>query len=365
LVSGGTTIGATYDDQDRILTYGNYIFTYNARGELSGRTESGSVEAFTYVYNSLGALTQMTHTWDDSGTTVTDTFAYKSDAFGRRIEISKNGTVQKRYIYDENNRLVAELNSSGNLIAHYVYANQVNVPDYVIQGGVKYKFIHDHLGSVVRVIDTATGNIISSIDYDEFGRITSSTSLSFQPFGFAGGIRDDVSGFIRFGVRDYDPEIGRWISKDPILFGGNDTNLYGYVMQDPVNFIDPMGLRWEYNSNTGQLIHFDNQTSVRTLAGNGYSGTGPGRNNQSMSPVSNVGPIPVGSYTMGPAVNSPQTGPNVIPLTPNPGTNTFGRTGFQIHGNNSSDDASRGCIVMPPGVRNQIINSGDNDLVVK
>ncbi len=44
-----------------------------------------------------------------------------------------------------------------------------------------------------------------------------------------------------FGGRDYDPETGRWTSKDPILFNGGDTNLYGYVLQDPVNLIDPEG----------------------------------------------------------------------------------------------------------------------------
>ena len=43
--------------------------------------------------------------------------------------------------------------------------------------------------------------------------------------------------------RDYDAETGRWISKDPILFKGGDTNLYGYVMNDPVNMIDPNG-KW-------------------------------------------------------------------------------------------------------------------------
>jgi uncharacterized protein RhaS with RHS repeats len=42
--------------------------------------------------------------------------------------------------------------------------------------------------------------------------------------------------------RHYDPETGRFISKDPILFNGGDTNLYGYVMNDPINFIDPSGL---------------------------------------------------------------------------------------------------------------------------
>ncbi|QDK40573.1 hypothetical protein DOM21_03715 [Bacteriovorax stolpii] len=42
--------------------------------------------------------------------------------------------------------------------------------------------------------------------------------------------------------RHYDPEIGRWLSKDPIRFKGGDKNLYGYVLQDPINLIDPNGL---------------------------------------------------------------------------------------------------------------------------
>jgi uncharacterized protein RhaS with RHS repeats len=46
---------------------------------------------------------------------------------------------------------------------------------------------------------------------------------------------------VRFGARDYDPERGRWTVKDPIGFDGGDANLYGYVLGDPVNFIDPEG----------------------------------------------------------------------------------------------------------------------------
>ena len=42
-------------------------------------------------------------------------------------------------------------------------------------------------------------------------------------------------------VREYDPEVGRWLSKDPILFAGGDTNLYGYTVNDPVNYIDSDG----------------------------------------------------------------------------------------------------------------------------
>jgi len=50
------------------------------------------------------------------------------------------------------------------------------------------------------------------------------------------------TGLIRFGYRDYDPEIGRWTARDPIGFEGGDSNLYGYVLGDPVNFVDSNGL---------------------------------------------------------------------------------------------------------------------------
>lgn len=46
---------------------------------------------------------------------------------------------------------------------------------------------------------------------------------------------------VRFGVRDYDPETGRWTSKEPILFAVGETSLYGYAGEDPINAIDPSG----------------------------------------------------------------------------------------------------------------------------
>ena len=62
-----------------------------------------------------------------------------------------------------------------------------------------------------------------------------------MPFGFAGGLHDRDTGLVRFGYRDYDPEIGRWTAKDPIGFAGGDVDLMGYVQNDPVNWIDPTG----------------------------------------------------------------------------------------------------------------------------
>ena len=81
------------------------------------------------------------------------------------------------------------------------------------------------------------------MDYDEFGNVTLDTNPGFQPFGFAGGIYDQHTKLTRFGARDYDAYIGRWTTKDPIRFNGGDTNLFGYVLADPINGIDPEG-KW-------------------------------------------------------------------------------------------------------------------------
>jgi len=55
-------------------------------------------------------------------------------------------------------------------------------------------------------------------------------------------LHDRDTGLVRFGYRDYDPDLGRWTAKDPILFAGGDTDLYGYCLNDPINLIDPYGL---------------------------------------------------------------------------------------------------------------------------
>jgi RHS repeat-associated protein len=71
----------------------------------------------------------------------------------------------------------------------------------------------------------------------------------------AGGLKDDDTGLIRFGYRDYAPTTGRWTARDPIGFAGGDTNLYGYVTNNPIIFIDVLGLEatapWQYQINRG------------------------------------------------------------------------------------------------------------------
>jgi RHS repeat-associated protein len=112
----------------------------------------------------------------------------------------------------------------------------------MIKGGLAYKIISDHLGSVRLVIRVANNQIFQQMDYDEGGNVIQDTNPGFQPFGFAGGIYDRDTGLVKFGARDYSSEMGRWVSKDPILFAGGSLGLYSYCNNDPINCIDPSGL---------------------------------------------------------------------------------------------------------------------------
>jgi RHS repeat-associated protein len=92
------------------------------------------------------------------------------------------------------------------------------------------------------VITDSAGQVVKAIEYDAYGNVISDSNPGFEiPFGFAGGLKDSDTGLIRFGYRDYDPTTGRWTARDPIGFAGGDTNLYGYVSNDPINFVDPTG----------------------------------------------------------------------------------------------------------------------------
>jgi RHS repeat-associated protein len=168
---------------------------------------------------------------------------YLSDGNNRRVQRKIDGVVTASWIYRDRLRPLAELDAAGNVVARFVYASQRNVPDYMIKGGTTYRLVTDQVGSVRLVVDAGTGNVVQRIDYDPWGVVVSDTNPGFQPFGFAGGLHDPETGLVRFGARDYDAVVGRWTSKDSLLFEGGDSNLFGYVIGDPVNHVDPSG-RW-------------------------------------------------------------------------------------------------------------------------
>jgi RHS repeat-associated protein len=229
----GGTETADYDAQDRLLRYGNTAFTYTANGELASRTQGGQTVA--YEYDELGNL---------GGVTLADGIRidYVMDGRSRRIGKRVNGTLVQGFLYKDQLEPVAELDGAGAVSAVFVYGSRLNVPDLMLKGGRTYRILADHLGSPRLVIDTGTGAVAQRMDYDEHGKVILDTNPRFQPFGFAGGLYDPQTGLVRFGARDYDPEVGRWTAKDPIGFAGREGNLYGYVSNDPVNFVDDSGL---------------------------------------------------------------------------------------------------------------------------
>ena len=188
----------------------------------------------SYTYDTFGNLKTVT-------LPNADVITYVLDGLNRRTGVKLNGTLQKQYVWQDQFKIVAELDGSNNVTAEFIYGTGINVPDYMKKGGSVYKIMTNHLGSVVAVVNTTTGAVAQQIVYDEFGNITGDTNSGFQPFGFAGGLYDNDTKLVHFNAREYDAETGRWMSKDPIGFNGGDTNLYGYVLQDPVNFVDPNG----------------------------------------------------------------------------------------------------------------------------
>lgn len=226
-------VSGIYDDQDRLLQYGTATYTYTANGELLSKTIGGQTTAYTY--DELGNLVRVAL---PDGTLI----EYVVDGLSRRVGKKVNGVLVQGFLYQDGLRSIAELDGSGNVVARFVYGAGFNVPDYIVQNGVSYRIIYDHLGSPRLVVNTTDGAVVQRLDYDAFGNVLLDTEPGFQPFGFSGGLYDADTGLVRLGMRDYEPSTARWATIDPILFWGGEPNLYGYSGQDPLNAVDPFGL---------------------------------------------------------------------------------------------------------------------------
>jgi RHS repeat-associated protein len=221
-----------YSDEDHLLTAGTATYLYDYDGFVASKTDGSEITE--YDYSSRGELLNLML---PDGTTID----YIHDPLGRRIAKKVNGTITEKYLWHGLTRLLAVYDGSDNPLMRFEYADG-RMPVAMTKDGATYYLTYDQVGSL-RVVADAFGNVVKQIDYDSFGNIISDTNPSFEvPFGFAGGLHDRDTGLVRFGYRDYDPDIGRWTAKDPIGFAGGDTDLYGYCLNNPVNSIDPWGL---------------------------------------------------------------------------------------------------------------------------
>ncbi|MDB4914048.1 MAG: hypothetical protein JWM95_1692, partial [Gemmatimonadetes bacterium] len=221
------------DAQDRLTSYGDAAYKFSDGGELERRI--AGADTTTYHYDALGSLRWVQQ---PDGTRID----YVIDAGGRRIGKKINGALVQGFLYESALRIASELSPSGQVRSRFVYGTRSNVPEYMETDGARYRILSDYLGSVTLVVDAASGRIAQRISYDEYGNVVENTAPGFQPFGYAGGLLDDMTKLTRYGARDYDARTGRFTTKDLLGFSGGETNLYAYVGDTPSTLTDPSGM---------------------------------------------------------------------------------------------------------------------------
>jgi RHS repeat-associated protein len=352
-----TAQNAQYDSQDRLLAYGPLQFQYDFNGTLTSKIDNSSTkqQITKYTYDAFGNLKTVIL---PDGRQID----YIIDGQNRRVGKKVNGQLVQMYAYQSQTQLAAILNPQGQVIQRFVYGAKANVPDYMIAGGIEYRIISNQVGTPELVVNSSSGTIVETLSFDEFGVPGPNVGSQTIPIGFAGGLRDSDTGLVRFGARDYDPETGRFVSKDPILFDGGDTNLYSYGLQDPINHVDPTGLYCTYSQSSGSLICIDATTGIPYLNTTGFSGNGLGTNQPAFQNVPNIGPIPSGTYTVGPPNGA--LGPNTRPLVPDTLANfpsLRDPNSFFLHGGTES----HGCVINNNPGNRSVIPTGETFIVVQ
>lgn len=220
---------ATYDERDRVLSYGTRHYGHDENGRRVSMTEGGSQAL--YRYDARNTLL---------GVTLPDgrVISYEIDPNGSRLGKRVDGVLTRRWLARGQIQIEAELDGVGQVISRFVYGSMAHSPDYMLRDGKTYRFVHDYLGSVRLVIDVASGQVAQRMDYDAFGQVLLDTAPGFQPFGFAGGMYDPDTKLVRFGIRDYDAYTGRWLEPEPLGLRGGVTNFYLYAYNDPINMVD-------------------------------------------------------------------------------------------------------------------------------
>ena len=266
-IADGRIIHASYNSQDELVKYGNISYQYNSDGELTKKTVhiddhdsfwdwlTGRDRGFDHTrgvaswgeHQHEGRDLVTTYSYDAMGELKTVKLPdgrfinYIYDGQGRRVGKEINGKLVEGFMYQSQTQLAAVLDGQGHIVKQFVYGSKPNIPDYMIMNGKDYRIISNQVGTPLYVVNAETGKIVERERMDVFGYDEHTIRRSMLPFGFAGGLADADTGLVHFGARDYDPQTGHWVSRDPILFNGGTTNLYQYSLNDPVNFVDPSG----------------------------------------------------------------------------------------------------------------------------
>lgn len=232
-----------YDAANKIIATG---FSYDGDGDLAGDGTNA------YAWDDRSNLTSRT-----AGGLTT---SYGYDARGLRV-VSQVGLGTKTfYIYD-GNTLVGEVNGAGQVQRAYTWGTDGLVSERLV-GQSKSLWYHFGPQGETRQLTDGAGAVADTYVYSAYGQPVAATGTDFNAFRFGGrwGYYTDstaTGGAVLCTHRWYDPNLGRWLSRDPVGYAGGD-NLYAYCRNNPVAFGDPNGLAPHLPPQGGTLINNSN-----------------------------------------------------------------------------------------------------------
>ncbi len=237
-VANGVTIGSTSNNMNQYETVGDVTYRYDANGNTTQKVTPEGIIYYSYDYENR--LIKVI--------TPARTINYKYDAYGRRIEKNIAGIITG-YLYDGAD-VILEIDANGNTIAKYVHGARI---DEILSAtrytpsAITHYYHYNALGSVTEITDSS-GELVEKYSYDAYGEVSitdgqgkplSESGLS-NPYFFTGRRLDTETGLYYYRARYYDPDLGRFLTTDPIGYLGG-INLYAYCSNDPVNYTDPWG----------------------------------------------------------------------------------------------------------------------------
>ena len=235
---------------NRLTEDADYRYDHDAEGNLIRRTDKLSLHYTEYSYDHRNRLTLAEDY--DANANVISSVVNVFDIFDRQIsrlhDPDGDGplTADVRHTVYDGPHAWADYDESGDVTARYLFGDGIDQiaarwrPGDQPGDGTAW-YLSDHLGTIREMVD-ASGNVINAITYDSFGRILTQTDPSVSDrFAFTGREWDEAMGLYYYRARFYDPVNGRFTSQDPLGFAAGDTNLYRYVGNNPLDYVDPSG----------------------------------------------------------------------------------------------------------------------------
>ncbi len=229
----GETIQYTYDRADRLVRAGSDTLVYDANGDLVERKSTAGVTR--YDYDAEGRLVKVTL---PDGAEVKFGYAPTGERVWHR---DKTGLT---YFVTDGLNVLAELDERLSPKATYLHGPGVDSPLVMVRDGQPTYYHADRLGSVA-LLTGAQGQVVAAYEYDAFGKLKNTRGSVPNPFAFTARELDPATGLYYYRARYYDPDLGRFLSPDPLPIRVGeplDLNRYLYVRNNPVRFIDPLGL---------------------------------------------------------------------------------------------------------------------------